>query len=152
VVWLNGQEAFRTNMPAGTITYTNLAALPTAVVDTAYIFYPTNIAVSNLPAGTNLVAVEVHLYRAGRTSLGFDMEVIGTGFFSPSLSIASAGTNIFLTWPVANGAGYTLYSSTDLTAPGSWTNAAATVQTNGGQYVVALAPDASTRFFRLQKP
>ena len=152
VVWLNGQEAFRTNMPAGPITYTNLAALPTIVVDTAYIFYPTNIAVSNLPAGTNVVAAEIHLYRAGRTSLGFDMEVIGTGYFSPSLSIASAGANIFLTWPVANGAGYTLYSSTDLTAPGSWTNAAATVQTNGGKYVVALAPDASTRFFRLQKP
>ena len=152
VVWLNGQEAFRTNMPAGPITYTNLAALPTIVVDTAYIFYPTNIAVSNLPAGTNVVAAEIHLYRAGRTSLGFDMEVIGTGYFSPSLSIASAGANIFLTWPVTNGAGYTLYSSTDLTAPGSWTNAAATVQTNGGQYVVALVPDASTRFFRLQKP
>jgi hypothetical protein len=26
VVWLNGQEAFRTNMPAGPITYTNLAS------------------------------------------------------------------------------------------------------------------------------
>ena len=28
VVWLNGQEAFRTNMPAGPITYTNLASQP----------------------------------------------------------------------------------------------------------------------------
>ena len=153
VVWLNGQEAFRTNMPGGPITCTNLASLPTIVVDTAYIFYPTNIAVTNLPAGTNLVAVEVHLYNASRTSLGFDMELIGTGYFlPPALSIASAGTNIFLAWPVANGTGYTLYSSTDLTAPGGWTNAAATVQTNSGQYVVTILPDAIARFFRLQKP
>jgi lysophospholipase L1-like esterase len=153
VVWLNGQEAFRTNMPAGTITYTNLASLATAVVDTAYIFYSTNIAVSNLPAGTNLVAAEVHLYRAGRTSLGFDMEVIGTGYFlPPPLSIAATATNMFLAWPVAGGNGYTLYSSTDLAASGSWTPVTATVQTNSDQYVVALAPDASTRFFRLQKP
>jgi lysophospholipase L1-like esterase len=152
VVWLNGQEVFRTNMPAGPITDTNLASQPTVVVGAAYTFYPTNIAVPNLPAGTNLVAVEVHLYVAGRTVLGFDMELIGTGYISPSLSIASAGTNIFLAWPVANGTGYTLYSSTDLTAPGSWINAAATVQTNGGQYVVTLSPDAITRFFRLQKP
>ncbi len=151
VVWLNGQEAFRTNMPAGPITYTTLAPHQTVVVGTPYIFYPTNIAVSNLPAGTNLVAVEVHLYAAGRHSLGFDMELIGSGCFSPFLSIASAGTNIFLAWPVANGTGYTLYS-TDLTAPGSWTIAAATVQTNGGQYVVTLSPDAITRLFRLQKP
>ncbi len=120
---------------------------------TPYTFYPTNIAVSNLPAGTNLVAVEVHLFVPTRIALGFDMELIGTGcFLPPSLSIASAGTNIFLAWPVAGGTGYTLYSSTNLTAPGSWTIAAATVQTNGGQYVVTLSPDVVTRFFRLQKP
>jgi lysophospholipase L1-like esterase len=153
VVWLNGQEAFRTNMPAGLITYTNRASQATAVTGAAYTFYPTNIAVSNLPAGTNLVAVEVHLLNGLRPDLGFDMELIGTGYFTPlSLSIASAGTDIFLAWPVASGTGYTLYSSTDLTAPGSWTDAAATVQTNGGQYVVTLSPDATTRFFRLQKP
>ena len=153
VVWLNGREAFRTNMPTGPITCTNLASQYTIVQETPYTFYPTNIAVLNLPAGTNLVAVEVHLFSANRTSLGFDMELIGTGYFlPPSLSIASAGNDIFLAWPVAGGTGYTLYSSTDLTAPGGWTNAAATVQTNGGQYVVTLSPAAATRFFRLQKP
>ncbi len=153
VVWLNGREAFRTNMPTGPITYTNLASQYTIIQETPYTFYPTNIAVSNLPAGTNLVAVEVHLFFTNRTSLGFDLELIGTGYFlPPSLSIASAGTNIVLAWPVAGGTGCTLYSSTDLTAPGSWTIAAATVQTNGGQYVVTLSPDAVTRFFRLQQP
>jgi hypothetical protein len=154
VVWLNGQEAFRTNLPSGPITYTNLAlqAVVPIRAGTPYIFYPTNIAVSNLPAGTNLVAVEVHLFATNRTALGFDLELIGTGSFSPALSIMSAGTNVFLAWPVAGGTGYTLYSSTDLTAPGSWTIAAATVQTNGGQYVVTVSPDAITRFFRLQKP
>ena len=152
VVWLNGLEAFRTNMPIGPITYTNPASQRAIIYEQPYTFYPTNIAVSNLPAGTNLVAVEVHLYNASRTSLGFDMELIGMGCFSPTLSIASAGTNIFLAWPVANGTGYTLYSSTDLTAPGGWTNAAAAVQTNSGQYVVTILPDAITRFFRLQKP
>jgi lysophospholipase L1-like esterase len=155
VVWLNGREAFRTNLPTGPITYTNRASLPVipALAGTPYIFYPTNITVSNLPAGTNLVAVEVHLYATNRNVLGFDMELIGTGCLLPfSLSIASAGNNIFLSWPVAGGTGYTLYSSTDLAAPGSWTLVAATVQTNGGQYVVTLSPDAVTRFFRLQKP
>jgi lysophospholipase L1-like esterase len=152
VVWLNGREAFRTNMPTGPITWTNLASHSMNVIGTPYIFYPTNIAMSNLPAGTNLIAAEVHLYSAGRHFLGFDMELIGTGYFSPpSLSIASAGDNIFLAWPVAGGDGYTLYS-TDLTAPVHWTIVAATVQTNGGQYIVTLSPDTITRLFRLQKP
>jgi hypothetical protein len=153
VAWLNGREAFRTNMPAGPITCTNLASLATVAISTPYTFYPTNIAVTNLPAGTNLVAVEVHLYVTNRKVLGFDMELIGTGCFSPPpLSIESAGNNIFLAWPVDGGTGYTLYSSTNLTASGSWAVAAATVQTNGGQYVVTLSPDVVTRFFRLQKP
>ena len=153
VVWLNGREAFRTNMPAGPIASTNLASQPTITVDTAYIFYPTNIAVTNLPAGTNLVAAEVHLYRTNRTVLGFDLELIGTGYFSPpALSITCAGTNIFLSWPVAKGTGYSLYSSTDLTVPGSWAPVAAAVQTNGGQWNVALSPSAAARFFRLQQP
>ena len=152
VVWLNGREVFRTNMPAGPIAYTNFASQPTIVVGTAYSFYPSNIVVPSLPAGTNLVAAEVHLYNASRTTMGFDLELIGMGYFSPSLSIATAGTNIFLSWPVTNGTGYTLYSATDLAGTGSWTNALATVQTNGSQYVVTISPDAITRYFRLQKP
>ena len=154
VVWLNGQEAFRTNLPAGTITYTNLALRPVIPLQsgTPYIFYPTNISVSNLHAGTNLVAVEIHSSSIGRNAIGLDMEMIGTGSFLPSLSIASAGSNLVLSWPVVNGTGYTLYTSTNLVAPGGWINAAATVQTNNGQYVVTLSPDTVTRFFRLQNP
>jgi lysophospholipase L1-like esterase len=155
VVWLNGQEAFRTNLPAGPITYTSLAlqsVISARVVGSPFIFYPTNIMVSNLHAGTNLAAVEVHSSAIGRSAIGMDMEMIGTGSFLPSLSIASAGNNLVLTWPVANGTGFTLYTSTNLAMSGGWINAAATVQTNNGQYVVTLSPDTVTRFFRLQNP
>ena len=152
VVWLNGQEAFRTNMPAGPITYTNLASQPAIVCGRGVHFLPDQHRGVEFARGNEPGRGGSSSILASRTSLGLDLELIGTGCFSPALSIASAGANIFLAWPVANGTGYTLYSSTDLTAPGSWTNAAATVQTNGGQYVVTLSPDAITRFFRLQKP
>jgi lysophospholipase L1-like esterase len=152
VVWLNGQEAFRTNMPAGPISFTNETTRTTAG-EPSFIFFPTNIPVSNLPPGTNVVGVEVHIYLPRRSSMGMDMEVIGTGYIlPPSLSIASMDGNLLLTWPVANGTGYSLYTSTDLSVPGGWTNAGATVQTNGGQYTATLSPDAITRFFRLQRP
>ena len=88
VVWLNGQEAFRANMPAGIIAYTNLAlsAIP-AVFDPAHLFYSTNLTVSSLPAGTNLVAVEIHLHSASKNSNGFDLELLGLGNIIPPLSL-----------------------------------------------------------------
>jgi lysophospholipase L1-like esterase len=155
VVWLNGQEAFRSNMPAGSIAYTNLAlsTIPT-FFDPAHIFYPTNLAVLNLLAGTNLVAVEIHLHSVNRTSNGFDLELLGMGNFlpPPSLTIGLSGGNVLLSWPATNAGGFTLYSTTNLAATGSWMMTAAAVQTNDGQIIVTQAPDTSAKFFHLQRP
>jgi hypothetical protein len=81
VVYLNGQEIYRTNLPAGPIQYTNLA-LAAAAYFPSYIFYPTNVPV-NLPAGTNWIAAEVHLSSVTEAAMGFDMELIGTGYPLP---------------------------------------------------------------------
>lgn len=152
-VWLNGLEVFRTNLPSGPITYNNLA-LAAKTGYTAHIFYPTNLAMAGVPTGTNLVAVEVHLSSVTNSTLGFDLELIGSGYLlpAPSLSIAQAANNILLSWPVTNGSSFTLYSTTNLAAAESWTMAMATSQTNGGQIVVTQSPNTSATFFRLQRP
>jgi lysophospholipase L1-like esterase len=151
VVWLNGQEAFRsTNMPAGPIAYTNLA-LSSPSPQIFSIFYPTNLAVSSLPAGTNLVAVEIHLRTASKIGMSFDLELLGTGYPAPPVSIGSSGGNVMLSWPVTNGSSFSLYSTTNLTT-GSWTPTAAAAQTNGGQIIVTQTPDASAKYFLLQRP
>jgi lysophospholipase L1-like esterase len=152
VVWLNGQEAFRTNMPAGPISYTNVASRST-ILDPMYIFYPTNLTTPALTTGTNILAVEVHPSFLARVTGGFDLEMIGTGYYftaPPAISIVISGGNVLVSWPADSGAGYTLYSTTNL--PGNWSVAPATLQTNGAQ-VIATLPSASTsEFFRLQKP
>ena len=91
VVWLNGQEIYRTNLPAGPITYTN-RALTTMSYYQRYDFFPTNVPV-NLSAGTNWITAEVHLSSVMASAMGFDMELIGTGYPlpPPSLSITRAG-------------------------------------------------------------
>jgi lysophospholipase L1-like esterase len=153
VVWLNGQEAFRsTNMPSGPITYTNLA-LRATVSDSSYLFYPTNLAVTGLAAGTNLVTVEIHESKPYWPRKGFDLELLGMGNLlpSPSLAIGVSNGNILLSWPATNGGGFTLYSTTNLALEG-WTLSAAAAQTNGGQIIVTQAPDASAKFFLLQQP
>jgi hypothetical protein len=152
-VWLNGQEVFRANLPGGPITYTNLA-LATMTGFTPHIFYPTNLTLAGLPTGTNQIAVEIHQSSVTNSTLGFDLELIGTGYLMPppTISITPAGGNIVLGWPVTNGGSFTLYSTTNLAAAGSWTLTAATAQTNGGQIVVTQSPDTSATFYRLQRP
>ncbi len=153
VVWLNGQEIFRANLPSGPITYTNLAL--TAVTGfAAHIYYPTNVAVAGLPTGTNLLAVEIHQSASTNATLGFDLELIGSGYLlpTPSLSITQAGGTIQVSWPATNTGGFTLYSTTNLTQTGGWSSSASPVFTNAGQVVVTQAPDTSARFYRLQRP
>lgn len=152
VVWLNGQELFRMNMPAGMITNATLAPTSTAA-ESAYIFFPTNLAVSGLPGGTNLLAVELHLRIGTRQLSGMDLELLGTGYLLPPplLSIGLSDGNVQLSWPLSNGAGFTLYSTTNLTA-GNWIVTGAATQTNSGQIVVTQSLDANAKFYLLQRP
>jgi hypothetical protein len=74
VVYLNGTEVFRTNMPAGTVTSATLAS--TALVgtdETTYVSKSVNPGL--LAAGTNVLAVEIH--QADRTSsdVSFNLEL-----------------------------------------------------------------------------
>ena len=68
VVYLNGAEVFRENLPAGTISYSTLAT--TNVSGTATVWSSRTIATSALPQplreGTNVLAVEIH--QSGGTS------------------------------------------------------------------------------------
>src|SRR5207253_1336297 len=59
VVYLNGNEVFRSNMNSGTITYTSLAPLSLNVPDEST-FVTTSLSPSALVTGTNVVAVEIH--------------------------------------------------------------------------------------------
>jgi len=152
VVWLNGQEVFRTNMPAGPIAYTNLARMR-VFGEAAYIYYPTNISVAPLPAGTNVIAVEVHLFSPMNLTTGFDLELLATGYAvpPPSLTAAVKDGTISLSWPATTGAGYALYSTTNLYAPDRWIRTFGTVQTNSDQCTVELSLENAQAFFRLQK-
>jgi lysophospholipase L1-like esterase len=153
VVWLNGQEIYRTNMPAGPISSTTLASSAMSLYN-RQIFYPANVPVSLPAASTNCMAVEVHLSSVSVSAMGFDMEVIGSGYLllPPQLSIASPDSgNVTLNWPLSYGGSYLLFSTTNLNAPGSWTPTTGSAGTNGGQITVTQPIDSSVRFFRLQR-
>ena len=72
VVYVNGTEVLRTNMPDGAITATTYAgsAIGGAAESTFYQYY---LLTDTLVDGDNVIAVEVHQGDAGSSDLSFDM-------------------------------------------------------------------------------
>lgn len=77
VVYLNGTEVWRSNMPAGAVSYTTLASTPIGGSDES-LFHTAAIDPSLLVAGTNVLGVEIHQADPASTDISFDLELIGT--------------------------------------------------------------------------
>ncbi len=72
VVYINGTEVFRTNMPTGTIVYETWASSSGTDEDA---FYTQDAAASVLVAGENIIACEVHQANATSSDLSFDLDL-----------------------------------------------------------------------------
>ncbi|HFC30830.1 MAG TPA: metallophosphoesterase family protein, partial [Oceanospirillales bacterium] len=77
VVYLNGVEIGRDNMPTGTIDYQTLASTTVAGgFETAYFVH--NAIANLLVAGENVVAVELHQRSLSSSDLGFNFELLAS--------------------------------------------------------------------------
>jgi acid phosphatase type 7 len=77
VVYLNGIEVWRANMPTGTIGHLTPASVAIAGADES-IFVQTTISPSLLVTGTNVLAVELHQSGGASTDISFDLQLIGS--------------------------------------------------------------------------
>ncbi len=81
VVYLNGVEVVRDNLPTSGITYLTLASAAISGSDESdYTTY--NVPATGLVAGDNMLAVEVHQSGANSSDLGFDLGLTATTFAS----------------------------------------------------------------------
>jgi len=167
VMYLNGVEMRRTNMPAGTVT---AATFATASVGDGILEGPISYRATNLVAGDNVIAVEMHQNATGSSDVtwGGQFDVLipstlvitqATGsctftpFTGPTLRLQrTAGTNIVLSWtnPVTNSCGsnavYTLQQALTLS-----TSMVSTVWSD----ITTVSPHTAigtntSRFFRLR--
>lgn len=90
VVYLNGTEVARSNMPAGAIGYSTLASSTIGGGD-KFIVHTFSIPPSLLVAGDNLLAVEVHQATPTSTDLRFDLSLVQSS--SPSI-ILNGNTSV----------------------------------------------------------
>ncbi len=74
VVYLNGKEVLRDNMPDGDVTPDTTASGST---DRENAFRVFTLSAEDLRAGSNLLAVEVHQHAANSSDLSFDLEGLG---------------------------------------------------------------------------
>jgi hypothetical protein len=81
VVYINGTEVYRNNMPTGTIAY-NTYAGSNIVSETAW--NTTSVSPGALVAGTNLMAVEIHQNTAASTDISFNARFYSAAGGSPA--------------------------------------------------------------------
>jgi hypothetical protein len=101
-------------------------------VDTA------TINATNLIAGTNWAAVEIHQQNSTSSDVSFDFQL--TGVPAQSLRLLQFGSDLVLFW---TDAAYQLQSAPEVTGP--WANVAGAVSP------YELVPSAGTRFYRLRR-
>ncbi|HRG93758.1 MAG TPA: Ig-like domain-containing protein, partial [Chitinophagaceae bacterium] len=76
VIYVNGVEVYRNNMPAGTVTNTTLAS--TAASDDGNTAQDFTISTSAFVSGNNVIAVEIHQNAGTSSDLSFDLQLIGS--------------------------------------------------------------------------
>ncbi len=98
VVYLNGVEVFRNNMPAGTITRLTPA---TSALNEPEEHQPVvaNINPARLVRGRNVLAVEVHQRDVFSSDLSFDIELSGLGNFPPAVALTAPANDSVFTAP-----------------------------------------------------
>lgn len=100
VVYLNGDEVFRNNLPEGEILFTTLASTAIGGGDeTTPLTQP--ISPARLRTGENTLAVEMHQANASSSDLGLDLSLTGIAQTSNRAPTADAGANQTVTLPVA---------------------------------------------------
>ena len=74
VVYVNGAEVARFNMPSGVINYQTPG---TAAGDDGTVFYPATVPATRLVDGVNVVAVEIHNDSISGDDISFDLQLLG---------------------------------------------------------------------------
>jgi len=92
VVYLNGTEIFRSNMPEGTVGHLTPASSAIGGAEETT-FYDSPIDPALLREGENVLAVEVHQNNGGSSDLGFDLALVGRRLPGNTPPTANAGAD-----------------------------------------------------------
>ena len=99
IVYLNGTEIFRSNMPQGPASFTDFAANIVNVPQESE-YYSTNVPLALLVNGSNVVAVEIHQGNNTSSDVSFNLELLpNIPPAPPTIAITSPTNNAIFTGP-----------------------------------------------------
>lgn len=153
IVYLNGTEVFRSNMPPGPVNYLTLAPSTTGSADEAR-FFESDVNPALLQTGANILAVEVHQAARSSSDLVFDLELRATASAAPAPPHLAARWDegmVRLSWPDGP-VSWQLFSSAELGSEAVWRPVEAGSSVAGGVRFVALLPAEGPVFYRLGTP
>ena len=103
VVYLNGNEIERSNMPSGTINYLTLSSSTVSGGEENQ-FFESYETLSNLVVGTNVIAVEIHQRSTNSSDISFDLQLTTASTFpdithkAPYLIYTGVNTEMKVLW------------------------------------------------------
>ncbi|MGC9034526.1 MAG: M36 family metallopeptidase [Verrucomicrobiia bacterium] len=86
IVYINGYEVLRDNMPSGAISYTTLATSP-VIGDDQFKYYTYSISNVLMVSGKNVISAEVHQSSPDSADLIFDLELSAIGNYPPTIQL-----------------------------------------------------------------
>lgn len=101
IVYVNGTERYRNNMPTGTVSYTTVASA--AASDDGGTWQIATLPAGTFITGTNVIAVEIHQSSRTSSDLSFDLELKGS---DPAMPVLKRGpylqvgtpTSVIIRW------------------------------------------------------
>jgi PKD repeat protein len=78
IVYINGSEVARSNMPSGSVSHSTLASSTVSGSDEDA-FFPFELSTNALVDGSNVIAVEIHQRSTSSSDLGFDLKLTVSG-------------------------------------------------------------------------
>ena len=147
-VYVNGDEAWRSNLPTNAITYTTRAV--TNVVGTNESFWISNaLNPALLREGTNVLAVEIHQSGPASGDISFDLELVGLRAVpQPFLRVSLlSGGRVRISFHGDGGTAYVTEASTNMS---QW-SAVATNAAGGAIDYIAVNASTGQRFFRVRQ-
>jgi hypothetical protein len=150
IVFLNGIEVFRSNMPSGPVGYLTTALVAIGGADESA-WLATNLSPALVVDGTNIMAVEIHQQSTTSSDVSFDLALNATGFNPPELVPLLSSSRLELVWPLFP-SGFSLESAAGLSSDASWQIETSPVAVTNGENNVTFEPiPTSSRFYRLHR-